>query len=82
MTTLTLENPDENCSVLQRSPDEIIREVRLAAAVEWYAQERITQGMGAKISGLTRAEFIDELAQRKVPVCQIHLDEIWREVHG
>jgi len=34
----------------------------LAAAVEWYAQERISQGKGAEIAGLSRAEFIDELA--------------------
>jgi len=82
MTTLTLELPDEVYAALRRSPEEIVREMRIAAAVEWYAQERITQGMGAEISSLTRAEFIDELARRQIPACQVHPDEIWREAHG
>ena len=82
MTTVTIELPDDVYSALRRSPQEIIREMRLAAAVEWYAQERISQGKGAEIAGLSRAEFIDELARRKIPVVQIRPEELWREVHG
>jgi hypothetical protein len=51
MATLTLELPDDVFSALRRSPDEIVRETRIAAAVEWYAQERITQGKGTQIAG-------------------------------
>jgi predicted HTH domain antitoxin len=56
--------------------------MRIAAAVEWYAQERISQGKGAEIAGLSRAAFINELARRKISVCQVHPDELWKEVHG
>jgi predicted HTH domain antitoxin len=82
MTTVTIELPDDVYSALRRSPQEIIREMRLAAAVEWYAQERISQGKGAEIAGLSRAEFIDELARRKIPVAQIRPEELWQEVYG
>ena len=82
MTTVTIELPDDVYSALRRSPQEIIREMRLAAAVEWYAQERISQGKGAEIAGLSRAEFIDELARRKIPVVQIRPEEVWQEAHG
>jgi predicted HTH domain antitoxin len=82
MTTVTIELPDDVYSAVRRSPKEIIREMRLAAAVEWYAQERISQGKGAEIAGLSRAEFIDELARRKIPVVQIRPEELWQEVYG
>ena len=82
MTTLAIELPDDLFSTLRRSPDEVIKEMRIAAAAEWYKEERITQGMGAEITGLARAEFIDELARRKIPVCQVHPDELWKELHG
>ena len=82
MTTVTIELPDDVYSTLRRSPEEVIREMRLAAAVEWYAQERISQGKGAEIAGLSRAGFIDELARRKIPVVQIRPEELWQDVHG
>ena len=82
MTTLSVEFPDDLFSVLRRSPDEVVREMRIAAAVEWYAQARISQGKGAEIAGLPRAAFIDELARRKVPVCQVRPEELWNELHG
>ena len=82
MTTLSIELPDDVFSTLRRAPDEVIKEMRIAAATEWYKEERITQGKGAEIAGLTRAAFIDELARRKIPVCQVHTDELWKELHG
>ena len=82
MTTVTIELPDDVYSALRRSPKEVIREMRIAAAVEWYAQERISQGKGAEIAGLSRAEFLDELSRRKIPVVQIRPEELWQEVHG
>jgi len=82
MTTVTIELPDDVYSALRRSPKEVIREMCIAAAVEWYAQERISQGKGAEIAGLSRAEFINELARRKIPVVQIRPEELWQEVHG
>jgi hypothetical protein len=35
MTTVTIELPDDVYSALRRSPEEVIWEMRLAAAVKW-----------------------------------------------
>jgi predicted HTH domain antitoxin len=50
--------------------------MRVAAAVLWYAQGQISQSRGATIAGLSRAEFIDALAQRRVSVMQATLEEV------
>ncbi len=38
--------------------------------MQWHAEGLVSQGKGAKIAGLTRAEFIRELSRRKVRVSQ------------
>lgn len=66
MTQLTLEMPEAAFSTLHLAPDELSREIRIAAAVKWYKLGRISQGRGAEIAGLSRAEFIDALSRYRV----------------
>ena len=56
------------------------REVRLAAAIEWYREGRVSQGKGAEIAGLSRIDFLDALYRAKVPACQVTVDELMEEV--
>ena len=56
-------------------------EMRIGAATQWYAQQRISQEKGAEIAGISRAEFIDELARRRIPVVQLTVEELRDEVH-
>jgi predicted HTH domain antitoxin len=39
--------------------------VQIAAVVEWYADGLVSQGKAAELAGLSRPEFLDELAKRK-----------------
>jgi predicted HTH domain antitoxin len=67
---------------LRLAPSELVREMRIAAAVRWCAQEMLSQDKAAEIAELTRAEFPDELHRRKVPPCQVAPDELAEEIHG
>jgi predicted HTH domain antitoxin len=79
MTTLTIEMPDTVLSALRLNPQEFPREMHIAAAVQWYAKQQISQGKAAEIAGLCRAEFIEELFKRKVPACQVTIEELMEE---
>jgi predicted HTH domain antitoxin len=79
MTTVTIDLPEGAFSALRRSPTEFAREMRIAAAVQWYAEQVVSQEKAAEIAGLSRVELIDELSRRKVPVFQTTLDELIRE---
>jgi predicted HTH domain antitoxin len=76
MPTITFEFPAEVFSALRRSPEEFAHEMRVAAAVEWYAEGIVSQGKAAGIAGISRSEFLDELARRRVSASQATLDEI------
>ena len=40
--------------------------LRIPAAVKWYELEWVSQGRGAEIAGLSRADFIDALSRYHV----------------
>lgn len=76
MSRVQVEFSSDVFATLRRSPQEIAREVRLAAAIIWYAQGRVSQGRAAELAGVSRAEFLDALSQSGVSACQETLEDL------
>ena len=81
-TTITFDFDASVFGALRLAPREFAQEMRIAAAVQWYAQGIVSQGKAAELAELTRAEFLEELHRRKVPACQVTADELAAEIHG
>lgn len=79
MATVTLELPEDVYATLRRSPEEFAAELRMAAAIHWYSQGQLSQAKAAEVAGVSRAQFIDELFRRRVPVGQATLEELAQE---
>jgi predicted HTH domain antitoxin len=82
MVKLTIEMPEEALSALREVPERFAAELRFAAAVQWYHQGRISGSKAAQVAGMTRLEFLDELARRKLDVVRVDLDRLKREIDG
>jgi len=80
MKTITIEDPDDTTLPFAGSDEEFARELRLAAAIFWYDRRLITQGKGAEIAGLSRAEFIDALGRANVSAIQTTVEELKAEL--
>ena len=80
MTHLALDLPGHIFSALRLPRAEFVREMRIAAALQWYAERRISQEKAAEIAGQSRAEFIDELRYRKVAAIQVDQAELEAEL--
>jgi predicted HTH domain antitoxin len=80
MKTITIEIPEDLPHEVGASDEEIAREAQLALAILWYDRGRISQGKGAEIAGLTRAEFIDALGRANVSALQTSVDELREEM--
>jgi predicted HTH domain antitoxin len=80
MATVTIEIPDDAFATLHRSPKELSQEIRLAAAMIWYTQGRISHERAAQFSGVSRLAFIDALAEAKLPAFHVDIEELMEEV--
>ena len=80
MKTVTIEVPDDTILPFAGSDEQFARELRLAAAIFWYDRGMISQGKGAEIAGLSRADFLDALFHAKVPACQVTIEELKEEL--
>ena len=81
MPTITFDVPEGALSALRLSPTEFVKEMRVAAALLWYSHGELSQSKAAEIAGTSRAEFIDELAHRRIPVVQVTAEELQDEIH-
>jgi predicted HTH domain antitoxin len=80
MKTITIEIPDDLAYPAGTSDEDVARDARLALAILWYDRGMISQGKGAEIAGLTRAEFIDELGRANVSAIQTSVEELRAEM--
>ena len=80
MTTVTLELPEEIFSALRLSPNEFVRELRLAGAIYWYGRGEISQEKAANIAGLDRTNFLLALSREKVDAFSVDFDDLQREL--
>ena len=81
MPTVTLDLPEDVFSALRRSPDEFVRELRLAAAIHWYERGEISQEKAAQIAGLDRTDFLSALAREQADAFVVDFDDLKRELN-
>lgn len=72
--------PEELFSALRRSPEEFVREMRLAAAIHWYQRGEVSQEKAAQIAGLDRTDFLLACAHERVDVFAVDIGELKREL--
>ena len=72
--------PDRLFATLKRAPHEMAAELRLAAAIHWYQQGFLSMERAAEAAGLTRADFLGELARRRVDVFGVDDEHLSREL--
>ena len=80
MATVSFDLPEDVFSALRRSPDEFVRELRLAAAIHWYERGEISQEKAARIAGLDRTDFLLALAREQADAFVVDLQDLQQEL--
>ena len=72
--------PDSLLATLKMAPQEMRAELCLAAAIHWYQQRLVSMERAAETAGMPRAEFLAELARRRVDVFVVDDQDLAREL--
>ncbi len=80
MEALRIEMPDEILQMLNRTPGEMARDLRLYAALMLFRLGKLSSGAAATMAGIPRVMFLDLCAEYGIPISQISPESLAREV--
>lgn len=78
--TLTIHLPGNIRQMLNRTPEELARDLRLYSALMLFLLGKLSSGAAAEMAGLPRVMFLDLCAEYDIPVSQITADDLRREL--
>ncbi len=80
--TLTIRISTNARQMLNRTPEELARDLRLYAALMMFRLGKLSSGAAAELAGVPRVMFMDLCADYDIPVSQITPEELCQEVEG
>ena len=79
---LTVRVSTEVQRMLNRTPEEMERDIRTYAALMLFRQGKLSSGAAAAMAGVPRVMFLDLCADYDIPVSQISAEDLRREMTG
>ncbi len=78
--TLTIHIPGEIRQMLNRTQEELSRDMRLYTALMLFRTGKLSSGAAAEMAGIPRVTFLDLCAEYDIPVSQVTGDDLRQEL--
>jgi predicted HTH domain antitoxin len=79
---LTVHIPNKIRHILNRTPEEMGRDICLYSALMLFRLGKLSSGAASAMAGIPRVMFLDLCSEYDIPVSQITAEELQREVNG
>lgn len=80
MTTITIHLPDQIETTLNRTHDEMARDVKLYAALMLFQLGKLSSGMAVQMAGMPRVQFLELCGEYGISVFQYTPEELAAEL--
>lgn len=80
MTTITIQLPDQIETTLNRTQEEMARDVKLYAALMLFQLGKLSSGMAAQMAGIPRVQFLELCGEYGISVFQYTPEELAAEL--
>lgn len=79
-TSITIDFPADIFLALNTDETELKQNIKTSLAVQLYQSQKLTIGKAAQLAGLSRLEFENLLSINKIPISNLTLDDINKDI--